>query len=217
MRDGPTALSGTLAATSSLPWLRASRAPCRRWSLRPARPRPTTSPRRAGDETNDPLVLAVDAAVTWLSGVGAYLLHCGAGIYGLADPSRGRPADLWDTVNYDAICQGIRAMRDLLPADLPNFAKHKTNHASAPFGFVDIPNVEQLSAAYSATSGTGVGQRIVIVPYGIVNATTFTLRSGRVDGKVFDPRTGALLETFDRQFQTSPSQPGVVVVATRMA
>ena len=59
--------------------------------------------------------------VTWLSDVGAYLLHCGAGIYGVADP-RGsgpednRPADLWDTPNYAAICAGIRDMRALIRA-----------------------------------------------------------------------------------------------------
>ena len=171
-------------------------------------------PESSGAETNDPRLLAVDAAVTWLAGVGAYVLHCGAGIYGLADPSRDRPADLWETENYEAICRGIQAMRDLLPPDLPNWTKHKTNHVSAPFGFVDTPD-EQLSAAYSATSGSGVGQRIVIIPYGIVKPTTFTLRNGRVAGTVHDPRTGAVLETFDREFHTSPSEAGVVVVATR--
>jgi len=171
-------------------------------------------PESSGDEGNDPTVLAIDAVVTWLAGEGDYLLHCGGGIYGLADPTRGRPADLWDTENWDAICAGIKAMRAAVPADLPNFTKHKTN--KGPFRFVDTPD-EQLSAAYSATSGSGVGQRIVQPVWGVVKATTFTLQDGRCTGTMLDPATGAVLATFDRSFTVTPQQRAVVVVATRTA
>lgn len=172
-------------------------------------------PESSGSETNDPLVLTTDAAVSWLSGNAAYTLHTGAGIYGVADPSRNRPADLWDTQNIDLIMQGIETTRRLLPADLPNFTKHSTDGAAAPFTFVDVPE-EQFSAAYSATSGSGPGQRIVIVPYGIVRATPFTLRTGSCQGVVYDPVSGQPLETFTKTFRTAPPQPAVVVVATRL-
>jgi hypothetical protein len=167
-------------------------------------------PESSGEETNDPLVLATDAAVTWVSGVGAYLLHCGGGIYGVADPSHGRPANLWETVNIDAICSGLRTVRGLLPAGLPNWSKHKSNASTAPFGFVDTPE-EQLSFCYSASAGPDIVMPVV----GVVKATTFTLRTGSCTGTVYNPATGAVLQTFTKSFSVSPSNPSVLVIARR--
>ena len=167
-------------------------------------------PESSGEETNDPLVLATDSAVSFLSGVGAYLLHTGAGIYGVSDPTRGRPADIWDTVNITTICEGLRSVRGLLPADLPNWKKHKSNASDAPFGFVDTPG-EQLAFCYSATKG----QDIVMPVVGVVADTTFTLRTGTCAGTVYHPVTGDVLAQFTKSFRVTPSVPSVVVIARR--
>jgi hypothetical protein len=76
---------------------------------------------------------------------------------------------------------------------------------------VDVPG-EQFTLAYAATSGNGIVQ----VVGGVVKATTFTLREGRCAGSVYHPVTGQVLETFDRSYHTSPGQPGVLVIATRV-
>ena len=165
-------------------------------------------PKSSVSETNDPVVLAMDAATSWLCGVGSYVFHTGAGIYGLKDPSRGRPANIWETERITEICAALRNVQFLLPASLPNWTKHQSNASTAPFGFVDVPE-EQFTLAYSATSGKGVVQVIG----GVVKATTFTLRSGSCIGRVYHPVTGKVLEEFTKSFHVSPSQPGVIVEA----
>jgi hypothetical protein len=167
-------------------------------------------PESSVTETNDPIVLSMDAATTWLCGVGSYLLHTGSGVYGLADPSRGRPANIWDTQNILKICQGIRFVQSILPPTLPNWKKHQSNASSAPFGFVDVPG-EQFTLAYSATSGNG----IVMPVGGVVKDTTFTLRSGTCKGKVYHPVTGRVLQEFTKEFRVTTVNPGVVVIATK--
>jgi hypothetical protein len=139
------------------------------------------------------------------------VLHTGAGIYGVAQPERKRPANIWETENIEAIFAGVRTVQGLLPVDLPNWKKHQSNASSAPFGFVDVPD-EQFTAAYSATSG----RQIVQIVCGVVKTTTFTLREGTCSGAVYHPVTGQVLETFDRSFHVSPGQPAIVVIATRI-
>ena len=167
-------------------------------------------PESCGTETNDPLVLACDAANTWLCGVGSYLLHTGAGIYGVADASRGRPANLWETQNIEKIVGGIRHMQAVLPKNLPNWQKHQSGSGSHPFSFVDVPE-EQFTCAYAATEGSG----IAMVVGGVVKDTTFTLKSGSCKGRVYHPVTGQVLQEFTKEFRVTTSQPGVVVTATR--
>jgi hypothetical protein len=167
-------------------------------------------PESSVTETNDPLVLACDAANTWLCGVGSYLLHTGSGVYGVAQPERGRPANLWETQNILKICEGLRTVRRVLPPNLPNWSKHQSNSSSAPFSFVDVP-AEQFTCAYSATSGPGMA----MVIGGVVKDTTFTLRTGSCRGRVYHPVTGQVLQEFTREFRATTSIPGLVVTATR--
>jgi hypothetical protein len=172
-------------------------------------------PESSGTETNDPLLLAMDAVVSWQCGVGMYLLHTGAGIHGTGDP-RGsgpeddRPANLWETVNIDAICNGILTVRALLPPDLPNFSKFQSNASNAPFRFHDTPE-EQFTCAYSAEANG-----LIIHPVGgVIQNTTFTLQSGSCDGKLYHPVSGQVLETFTKDFHVTTEHPGVVAIARR--
>lgn len=168
-------------------------------------------PDSSGTQTHDPLVLAMDAVTTWLCGVSTYVLHTGAGIFGIADPSRGRPANLWETTDIAAINSAIRTSRALLPPDLPNWTKHQANASSNPFTFVDVPE-EQFTLAYAATSGNQIIQPVG----GVVKDTTFTLRTGRCQGKVYHPVTGQVLEVFDQSYHAKVSQPAIIVMATRV-
>jgi len=74
---------------------------------------------------DDPVRLAMGAAVTWVSGLAAYTLHTGAGVRGggRADLDRGRVANLWETPRIDEIAGMLAAVRRALPADLPNWER----------------------------------------------------------------------------------------------
>lgn len=167
-------------------------------------------PESSVTETNDPIVLAMDAALSWQCGVGSYCLHTGAGIYGVKDANRNRPANIWETQNIGAICQGLRTVQRLLPPNLPNWKKHQSRSSGHPFTFVDVPE-EQFTCGYAATEGN----RIVFPVGGVVRATAFSLKEGTCSGAVYHPVTGQVLESFTKQFQTSPAQPGVLAIATR--
>ncbi|HET9264312.1 MAG TPA: hypothetical protein VFO14_14765 [Vicinamibacterales bacterium] len=75
----------------------------------------------------DPLRLAMSAAMTYLSGVGAYVLHTGPGIRGggRADKARGRPADIWAVPEIDRVLQALAHVRRVLPPDLPSWSRHE--------------------------------------------------------------------------------------------
>ena len=136
------------------------------------------------NDERDPLRLAMGAAVTYVSGVGAYVLHTGAGIRGggRADRSRGRPANVSDVPNIAAILRALRAVRDRLPLDVPNWTRFDAATANP---IVSVDNPSTLVAAYGAHHAG----RFVITPIGIRG--TLTLRAhDRIALEVFDPRTG---------------------------
>ena len=86
-------------------------------------------------EERDPLVLAMSAAATWASGVGAYVLHTGAGIRGggTEDQSGGRPADMWDVQDWSRITASLQCVRSVLPRDLPNWSRLTEGSRGHPF------------------------------------------------------------------------------------
>jgi hypothetical protein len=156
----------------------------------------------------------MDMIVTYVSGEGGYTWHTGPGIYGVAydSPYGHRAANVWENKNAAAITGAFRNAIAALPADLPNWTKHKTNEG--PFRFVDTPD-EQLSAAYSASSGAGVGQRIIQPVWGVVQNTEFKLPSAQqCDGETLNPVTGETTH-FDRAFTVTKAQRATLAVATR--
>ena len=86
------------------------------------------------EEERDPLRLAASAAATWASGLGAYVLHTGAGIRGggIEDRRRGRPANVWEVQDWPAITSSLSCVRSVLPDDLPNW--RRLANEDHPFG-----------------------------------------------------------------------------------
>lgn len=80
---------------------------------------------------DNPLRLGMMQAVCYMSGVGAYTFHCGAGIRGggIGDLSRNPPrrANFWQQPGIDTILGAFRNVRAFLPGDVPNWDRHNTN------------------------------------------------------------------------------------------
>jgi hypothetical protein len=159
----------------------------------------------------DPVRLALSAAMTYVSGVGAYVLHTGPGIRGggRADLDRGRPADMWAIPDIDEILRGLDTVRRVLPAGVAAWARRE----SVPTDPVGL-TLESGSPVQAYVAAHG--DRFVILPLALSGATTIEARR-RVDLKVVHPVTGAPLhqgplDAGDRV--NVPSLPGYLVVGT---
>jgi hypothetical protein len=159
----------------------------------------------------DPARLALSAAITYVSGVGAYVLHTGPGIRGggRADLDRGRPADIWAIPRIDEIFRGLTNVRRVLPADVAGWSRREST-PSDPIGLT----LEDGSPvrAYVAVDG----DRFVILALALSGPTTIEARRG-VDLRVVHPVTGAPLHegALEAGARVSvPSLPGHIVVGT---
>lgn len=83
-------------------------------------------------EDRDPQRLAFNRAVGILNGLGAWVLHNGAGVYLKPDPAHGRPADLWDVPGIERIMDVVRGVDSYLPADLPNWLHYNHGWTGEP-------------------------------------------------------------------------------------
>ena len=131
----------------------------------------------------DPLRIAMAAAVTYISGVGSYVLHTGAGVRGggRADRERGRPANVSDVPRIETIFRGLGTVRERLPAEVSNWARFEATEANE-FVTIEPPGVE---AAYGAHREG----RFVVAPIGAKGK--LTLRARRlVEVEVVDPLSG---------------------------
>ncbi|MEQ1876729.1 MAG: hypothetical protein ABL958_08785 [Bdellovibrionia bacterium] len=72
-------------------------------------------PRSSVAQEDDPVRLAMLRAVGLINGVGAFVLHNAAGVFGMVDPSRNRPANLWEVENIDGIMNAVRGIDRFLP------------------------------------------------------------------------------------------------------
>jgi hypothetical protein len=74
---------------------------------------------------DDPLQLAALRALGIICGAPAFVLHCGAGVYGrpFKTPTGFRPANLWEVPNIDAIVERVRGVDRLLPEGVENWPK----------------------------------------------------------------------------------------------
>jgi hypothetical protein len=86
-------------------------------------------------EERDPARLVTSAAFTWMSGIGAYVLHTGAGIRGggVEDRELGRPANLRDVDRWSGIADGLGCVRRVLPRDLPGWHHRVEGDRRHPF------------------------------------------------------------------------------------
>ena len=136
---------------------------------------------------NDPRRLAMAAAVTYVSGVGGYVLHTGGGIRGggRADRALGRPASIADVPGIDTILRGLKTAVRRLPADVPNWDRFD---AAKDNPTVVVTASDGIAAAYGARRG----DRFVVTAIGA--GGTLTLRARvPMDLEVVDPLDGRRL------------------------
>lgn len=167
----------------------------------------------------DPERAAMSAALTWLCRGAAYTLHTGAGIRGggAADLARGRRANLWEQPTFDASLDRVLALRDALPADLPNWSWQNGNSRFPNFPF-DTPYddngtkivapEDKLLRSFAALAPDG---RFACMPIAIRGDVAFTARRHMA----FDHRDsrGALVA----RVELRPGQSYVVGPATGAA
>jgi hypothetical protein len=161
-----------LQSCSGLPSLRASNEPI--------------GPFSSVRAEHDPRRLSVAAAVTYVSGVGSYVLHTGAGIRGggRADRAVGRPASIAEVPGIDGIFRGLKGIARRLPRDLPNWERFD---ARQPNPTITIRSAGGLVAAYGARRA----DHFVIT---VLGGDRITLLAGRpVDVEVTDPLDGRRL------------------------
>jgi hypothetical protein len=141
--------------------------------------------------STDPLRLAIGAAETWLIGGCAHVLHCAAGIY----PRVETETNYWEHATLDATFAAIRALRERLPVDLPNWARQNHHWPGHPCTFAPYqPGDESLAhrqgcvRAYAATHGA----EWVCLPFGVMGEMTMTPKQAG-SWRAYDPLTGALV------------------------
>jgi hypothetical protein len=146
-------------------------------------------PASSVEQDADPLRLTMYAATTWLAGGAGYVYHSGAGIFGKPDPSLNRPANVWESENFDATLAGIRAARALLPSDLPNWTTHNcnSNFDGRPFDCDGSTMLRMYCAARD--------RDVVCLPLAIKGTLRLTTRQP-ISGTWHDALTGVALGSF---------------------
>ena len=105
------------------------------------------------------------AVVTWVSGGAGYVVHTGAGIYGVPNHNAAggdRPANVWEQPTLAPILAGIAAQRKILPGDLASWDRQNAAWYGHPFTFapdalgdVALANKHGASRAYAMTKAGG--------------------------------------------------------------
>ena len=122
-------------------------------------------PQSSVAEDDDPVRLAMSAAMSWVSGMAAYTLHTGAGVRGggSADRDLGRAANLWEVPNIDEATRMLRGVRRALPATVPNWQRVNWNRPEHPCTITREQAEQDLSAHVAARQGA----RFVIASFGM--------------------------------------------------
>jgi hypothetical protein len=136
---------------------------------------------------HDPRRLSIAAAVTYVSGVGSYVLHTGAGIRGggRADRAVGRPASIAEVPDIAAILGGLKTVTRRLPPDLPNWTRFDAKQSNPVLSI-------EASRGPVAAYGARRGDRFVVAAIG---AGKGLILRGRVsiEVEVIDPLDGRRL------------------------
>jgi len=169
-------------------------------------------------EDADPLRIVMQAVVSWIGGMAAYVYHTDAGIRGggFADRERGRKPDLWLVDNWHATTRGLEVASGLLPADVPNWQRA----ASKPIMF----DVETFQGPSNPTGGTvdriycaWKASEFVCGAFNIVKATRLTARRA-LTVAVHHPLTAVVLQEVTLakgQAFTIAASPAAVILVGR--
>lgn len=178
-------------------------------------------PQSSVAEDDDPMRLAMTAAIVWQAGGGAYTLHTGPGVRfgGVEDLARGRVANFQQVNNIEAILDGLRSVRGLLPPSLPNWQHHNAHWPGHPFQFQGglEPAIasEAILRAYASTNGA----ELIVMPIRILGPSDWVAKS-RMAFKVIHPLTRDVL--FDvsldggQRFTLPPVAPAVIMMGSQL-
>ena len=148
-------------------------------------------PYSSGRDDRDPLRLAMAAAVSWMSGVGAYVLHTGPGIRGggAEDRRARRPANIWETEHWGATTAALECVRFTLPPDLPAWTRRRGDARDHPF---ETRAASGRRAAVGQHPAAVNGRRFVMLLPDISRAADLVARRP-MDVRVVHPQTCSTL------------------------
>lgn len=139
-------------------------------------------------DDKDPLRLAMSAAMAYLSGVGAYVLHTGPGVRGggRADRERGRPADIWAVPEIERVLGALTTVRRVLPPDVPSWSRHVAG--------ADDPIRLRGGSANEVRAYTAVRDRRFVVVTLAVEGSLIVQAQVPVELQIVDPAGGEVLQ-----------------------
>jgi hypothetical protein len=141
-------------------------------------------PRSSVAEEVDPVRLATLRAVGIINGVGAFILHNGAGVMGKVDPAHNRPANLWEVPNIDAVMAAVRGIDAILPAHAGDGQHWNNAWAGNPW---------VADAFWGDGADHGVNRNYTVAtPDGWIS-----IEAGIADHVVMTPRQHSRVEVFD--------------------
>ena len=178
-------------------------------------------PQSSVSETSDPVLLCADAAMVYLCGWARYVLHTGAGVFGMANqPGHPeRPANVWEAPNWGPITQALTTLRANLPQDLPSWGQlcHANPKFNGQFPFVTLAG-QSWDRAYTehGTRGYAVrqGNRFMVIalkleaPLELVAPVEMRYRVRSLT--TWEPYETVLLST--GQIHTMPAFAGAVLI-----
>jgi hypothetical protein len=130
-------------------------------------------PQSSVDTLDNPMQLAMARATGIVCAGSFYVLHVGQGVTGEADPNHGRPQNMWEVPNIDAIMHHVRAIDYLLPHDITNWKVVNNSRDDHPMplppeigkGFWEGDSAGSVNKNFAAISGN----RFVEVLLGVNN------------------------------------------------
>jgi hypothetical protein len=136
--------------------------------------------------SDDPATLAALAAVTYGSGIGAFVLHTGPGVRGggAADVARARHSNIWELPTGARIAGALTALIRALPGDFANWDK-EDERASATSGIFTVAEPAAMTGLYCFSKtpsyvcvAFGITRVFRVVPRRALSVTLSQLANG---------------------------------------
>jgi len=146
----------------------------------------------------DPVKVVAAAISSWMAGVGLYVFHTDAGVWGRES--------IASMPGANAILDGLGKARGYVPADLANWDRHRRRAAAHPFtvdGAID-------------TFASVKGDRFFVIAIGVDGTVEFIARRA-VEFETIDPLTGAraAAQTLGQGEKSAIKGSGMVILQGR--
>ena len=155
-------------------------------------------PRSSVASETDPLRVVAGAIASWMAGVGLYVFHTDAGVWG-REPITSMPG-------AEAILDGLGKARGYVPGDIANWRRHRRDSPEHPF----------TSEAAVEVFASVKDDRFFVAAVGVGDALHLTARRA-VSFDVIHPLTGARepAQTLAAGARTTLKGAGLVIVSGR--